>query len=344
MATDNGDWTLIESDPGVFTELIRSFGVQGLEVEEVYDLESFQFMGDGDVYGFIFLFKYDPAIIRADTRAATQWTDVPDVFFAQQVIQNACATQAILSVLLNSPEAVSLGEELAQFKQFTGSFDPEIKGLSITNSETMRRAHNSFARADPFVNEIAPVRDEDKEDNFHFVAYVPSATHSAIFELDGLKPGPLRVADLPITPAPSSRDWIAQLVPVIQSRIAAFAESGEIRFNLLAVTQSKSALLERQIAGIEEQLRTLDLGGEDVRAELERERSRVKEQLDSERAKMDRYKRENARRRHNYLPLILELLNQMAAKGTLTSATDKAKEAKRAAMAKAAKEGKAGKH
>lgn len=67
--------------------------------------------------------------------------------YSFQMINNACATQAILSVLLNTKHAdIQLGSTLSEFREFTQTFDAHMKGLALSNSDTIRNVHNSFAR------------------------------------------------------------------------------------------------------------------------------------------------------------------------------------------------------
>jgi ubiquitin carboxyl-terminal hydrolase L5 len=50
-----------------------------------------------------------------------------NIFFAAQTIQNACGTQALLSVLLNKEEEIDLGPQLKEFKEFTGAFPSDVR-------------------------------------------------------------------------------------------------------------------------------------------------------------------------------------------------------------------------
>lgn len=56
---DAGEWCLLESDPGVFSALIREFGCSGAQVDEIWSLDAENFEPLGEVFGLIFLFKWD---------------------------------------------------------------------------------------------------------------------------------------------------------------------------------------------------------------------------------------------------------------------------------------------
>jgi ubiquitin carboxyl-terminal hydrolase L5 len=161
-------WCTIESDPGVFTELISMLGVQGTVVEEIYSLEESEQQREQS-FGLIFLFKWKQ---ETDSRIVLDESDVPHVYFAKQVVADACATQAILAVLLNSDD-IDIGQKLRDFKAFSSSLDSESKGISIGNSDDIRLVHNSFARPEPFVADDMRHSRAEKGDVYHFIAYVP---------------------------------------------------------------------------------------------------------------------------------------------------------------------------
>lgn len=285
------DWCTIESDPGVFTELLEELGCTQVQLEELWSLddETLQTLqASGSIYGLIFLFQWQGSIARNPN--ALPEDSVPDgLFFAHQVATNACATQAILSVVLNS--TVELGDTLSEFRDFTASFPPSLKGEAISSSEPIKKAHNAFGRTDAFLNDGKYVSASRKSDDvFHFVAYVPKDNH--VYELDGLQTGPIVIGDYDSVADPTS--WLSVARNAIQQRM----QGDAIKFNLMAVIQDKR----------------LGLEGYELEMEL---------------AKRAQWTLENQRRRHNYVPLCVSILKELAKLGKLPQLVEDAKERKR---------------
>lgn len=343
------EWTTIESDPGVFTELCEQIGARGVQLEELYTLDQLDALPD--VYGLIFLFKWVPEAVQREIA----WNAPESLFFAKQVITNACATQAILSILLNLPDdcsKVQIGPILTDLKNFSVGLDPEMKGLTIGNSEVIRQAHNSFHRVSCF--EMIQDDDTPKEDAFHFISYVPHK--DVVYELDGLKEGPIRVGTC------SGTSWLQTAKPEIQQRIERYQQSGdaEIRFNLLALIPNRRHQLEEQVLGarhliqrIKVKLVSLDQDVEfddevdddtcppgvpaleDLPEELDSLQAQLtttenglatsKAALATEQAKAARWTAENRRRKTDFTPFVLCALKHLARKGKLGPAFEKGK-------------------
>jgi hypothetical protein len=73
-----------------------------------------------------------------------------------------------------SKHGITLGDELKNFKEFTQGLPPDMRGEAISNSDLIRKAHNGFARPEPFIFEEKKSKDDSgTEDAFHFIGYIP---------------------------------------------------------------------------------------------------------------------------------------------------------------------------
>ena len=106
----NNDWCTIESDPGVFTSLIESFGTRNVEFTELWSLDDdslsnlihpVEGVDNAAVHGLIFLFKWQSSQSGSADKnesdgsrgAPLTGDDVPEgLFFAKQVTHNAVSS------------------------------------------------------------------------------------------------------------------------------------------------------------------------------------------------------------------------------------------------------------
>jgi ubiquitin carboxyl-terminal hydrolase L5 len=231
--------------------------------------------------------------------------------------------QALLSVVMNQPD-IDLGPTLTEFKSFVASFPPDLKGEAIGSSDEMKAAHNSFARKDAFLAEGRKVTPTGEEELFHFVAYIPF--EEAVYELDGLQSGPIRIGT--VVEGDGGKTWMDIARDAIQQRMEA---AQDVKFNLMAVTQDKRIGIEKRLKELEES----DKGDSPEYAALQAA-------LAEEEAKRHQWKLENQRRKHNYVPLCVQLLKELARKGSLPELVTEAQErvhAKRMKKAAAAGNG-----
>jgi ubiquitin carboxyl-terminal hydrolase L5 len=242
--------------------------VKDVQFEELLTLEPDALASLYPVYGVIFLFKYPTNEPYTSTDKPLDGTfdrdAAEELFFAAQTIQNACGTQALLSVLMNKEGEVEIGSALRDFREFAMMLPPDIRGEALSNSELIRDVHNSFAKSSPFVDETQRTSGE-AEDAFHFVAYTPIG--GKLYELDGLQPAPISHG------ACTSDEFPTKVMEVLQRRINRY-EITEIRFNLLAMVRDL-------------RIKAREIGDADMLAREERKRRD--------------WQFENALRRHNFV-------------------------------------------
>ncbi|RPA72857.1 hypothetical protein BJ508DRAFT_419264 [Ascobolus immersus RN42] len=231
MPPDWAGWLSVESDPKLFSDMLRKYGVSGLEVQEVFSLDEYTLSAiRRPVYGIILLMKYD------ETEDVEEEIDELDnLWFANQIIHadNACATYALLNVVMNiTSTQVNIGEHLDAFKWHTSDLPPPSRGLCLSSFDYIRNIHNQNGkRLEAVQSDIKLYRaaeaieaektkrakagksEEEPSDNhmepaYHFVAYVPA--FSCVWEMDGMKRFPKRVGELE-----GDEDWIGKILPVL---------------------------------------------------------------------------------------------------------------------------------
>lgn len=171
----------------IIRELLKTLGVPYI-VDDLYSLDPEALSALKPLHALIFLFKWLPSTASEPSSTAGEYdTDFPG-FFAQQTVNNACATLAVINALGNIPSLPS-GTQLADLMSFTTGMDPQTCGMAVASADWLREAHNALSPPSAISLDGLGLP-KKTEEAYHFVVYIP--VMGSVYELDGLKPHPAR--------------------------------------------------------------------------------------------------------------------------------------------------------
>ncbi|KHE78645.1 cysteine proteinase [Neurospora crassa] len=249
-------WTDVESDPVFFNRILRLLGIREANVREVLsvDEESLLLLPE-PLYGLVFLFQ-----VMEEEEEDLEPDEEFGLWFANQTTNNACATVALFNIIMNAQD-LPLDINLSKFKEESGPLSPPLRGHLLSNSSWIRVAHNHFARRLDLLNAALALenkvedskkkrakttarrkKEQEMEDAYHFVAYVPNHGDRSVWELDGLKFNPRYVGKFE-----KGAHWTSVAQPVIQEKMMEY-EADQLAFSLLALCGDRRAALRRQLA------------------------------------------------------------------------------------------------
>eukprot|EP00168_Porphyra_purpurea_P010540 TRINITY_DN2618_c0_g1_i1.p1 TRINITY_DN2618_c0_g1~~TRINITY_DN2618_c0_g1_i1.p1 ORF type:complete len:384 (-),score=129.18 TRINITY_DN2618_c0_g1_i1:786-1937(-) len=351
-------WPPMDGDPYLYTQMLHTMGAAGVKVEELYTLTMDEFESIGPIFGIVFLYKWRPDELRdglplPDPGPVNDHPELlHDIFFANQVINAAAATQALTTIVLNiQSNALKLGADMADFKAFVKHLDPPLAGLAIHNAAFIRDAHLSVARRppSPAADGLGPPRRGPgrwMKTCTTSSRGCPSAPRRARSPSTSSTPSTTRPCTLgrwpPPRPPKSPPPRGSPSPPTASGATCGSMPKPKIKYRALAVVDHQ---IMREVAALERLRARVEAEGE-TRPGDEEEEARLMDVLAAEDERLAGWTAESARRRHDYMPFLVETLKLLASKGELTALIDAAREQKRAtakAAAKAAKAARGGK-
>lgn len=131
-------------------------------------------------------------------------------------------------------------------------FDSSQRGKAVEgkNAPIRRSGRKPKPRQDPAA--AAVTIDEENNEGFHFIAYMPIQGH--VWKLDGLDSLPQAMGEFDST---EDSDWINVVQPALQTRMAMY-EGADIEFNLMAVVHDPVVGNRTELARNIKRLQTIE--------------------------------------------------------------------------------------
>ena len=171
-----------------------------------------------------------------------------------------------LNVIATATLAASKAKQTVKSGPKRGTKPPPAKRLKTNGSSNKKDKGKEKT--------TTKTEDQGEDEAYHFIGYVPA--YGKVWELDGLKSGPLEVGELPLPlpsastsqqdhPPPTSVRWMDVVRPALRMKMEKYggaAEGGSnIRFSLLAIVDGvyekasdELQMLKRERAGLEKRM------------------------------------------------------------------------------------------
>ncbi|KAI0037671.1 hypothetical protein FA95DRAFT_1613995 [Auriscalpium vulgare] len=205
------------SSLGVFTDLARGLGIHHIELVELYDIEPWA-VAHLQPRGLIFCHLWHKDKDARRPRALDDPAAEP-VWFANQLSDDACASLALLNVMLNC-RSCNIGKDLRLFQAQTKEMDP-VAVRHMWGNQIARNLQEAakVSKQPPLKKrKIAPSPPCRRR---HRDIPLYRLCHGNIWELDGLMSGPIEVGEHPEaedgTPAANVNTWMEIVWPALKS-------------------------------------------------------------------------------------------------------------------------------
>jgi len=223
-------WLPLESNPDIFNGLGAQLGMPpNVCFHEVFGLDpDLLAMVPSPASAVLVCFPLTESYKQKATSIQTL-SSVQGLYFMRQTIPNACGTIALVHAYANLPGGGGDGW-LANFVGATQGMDSLERAKALEEDESLAVAHNDMAKRGD--TNVAAFTESGPKGSFnavlHFICYVHA--QGKIYELDGLKSGPIQVGE-------GSAEDLLGVAAAVVSKYA--QEADEVRINLLALAPAQ---------------------------------------------------------------------------------------------------------
>lgn len=226
------------------TAILSRLGCKKLRVIELFNFDDAE---DAESYHSLILFYRwtpnppDPEWNPQNSQNGDESHTGREMWFANQIIDNAGAVQALVMALMNLGKTVQIGERLNQLKEFTRDMPAELKSVVVKGTDGIKEV----------VKELHDKLEEGEDEVWYYTIWSLSPKRPVLYRMDGIDQGPecIGETDEGKTALYYARDDLLRKIKELREY--------DIEFRVFAIADEDERQRDRESKG--ESLKTTDV-------------------------------------------------------------------------------------